>query len=212
MLDETLNKIEICYGVQLINRENKSYNILKNYKNYDIRESLNYVRKIANFIGVDNRRELEIFLLNKELLSKNPFWIKDFYKILVEGPKLFEYMVKYNNSHYEIDLYALIDTFILGAKRDNVIKMGVCTIKIFETIFKIIEHSNIMEYERNLDYAVMADKGKIYTLNKNKSIVLNIFSKGTYEEEPIGKWNDDLNELDNKIKFNEAMLRVCTRY
>lgn len=211
MIDKYLDQIELLYGVEITDRESKEYNILKNYAKYNLQESLKFVRKIANFIGVGNKSKLDVLLLQIELSSRNPFWIKDFYYILCNEFKLFSNLSSYNIKS-ELFMVSLIDKFIRSAKTGDYIKMHLYINNLFNEMFELIKHSQLMEDRRNLDYIVFKNEHNIYTLNKCKHIVLNEIYTGTYYIETIGKWDNktfDLNELDNKIGFDKALLRMC---
>lgn len=211
MIDKYLDQIELLYGVKLTDRESKEYHILKSYDKYNLQESLKFIRKIANFIGVDNKSKLEVFLLQIELSSRNPFWIRDFYYILCNEFKLFSKLNSYNIKS-ELYMGGMIDKFIRSAKAGDYSKMHSCIDNLFNAMFDLIRHSQLMEDRRNLDYVVFKNEHNIYTLNKCKHIVLNEIQTGTYDIETIGKWDNktfDLNELDNKIGFDKALLRMC---
>lgn len=203
---EYINYLELCYGIKIL--DNEDNNIILNYNKYNVKESLEYINKLSSVFNTKDNG-IKIFLLQSELKSNNPYWLRDLYSILGYGSDIFRYICDgYNNAH----LNSIIDKVRLTSKYKRVIKIEDDLKQMFDEIYKTIKHSKLMIDIKSLEYLVIEDKNKVYECFKGKKdrhIGLNIVKKGEILCEPkYSSWNGDLNELDNKINFDTAFLRL----
>lgn len=203
---KAIDQVSICYGVNISGFADEK---ILDYKNYDIRLSIQYIKKIADIVKPEDRQKFEIVLLMFELNSFNPFWSVDLYKIITNGSSIFKNIIsEYSGMLLEVDVS--IDKFLRSAKNSDEDKLRKYLNNLFDTIFNLLRFSRLLLFGDNGTYVIFEDRNSIYTISSIGKITLSKFEPGICDSEPRGIWDSkrDINELDKLVGFNTSYLRL----